>query len=174
MQQETKEQIVKFAEENGIEAAEARYSLFPVRGIVEQAQAEAKPEEAPKPKAKKAPVNIVNLRMYADNGKAIWEYEGKDGSGEAVECKGQIKDKAHAVAIAKRTAQRCNEFQSHLEFDNGREVEPASTGTFQDFSRNWGDICLSQEALNAVEAELRKAKFQQNGMKFTGYTNWRP
>lgn len=159
---------------NGAGSSEIEFGLamFP-RKIAEyweeaQGNEEEKAEETQPTESK-----ITNLRMYADNGKAIWEYEGFAEDGSRTTCKGEIKSRDFAINLARRTAERCNQHRSELRFDHGREIEPTGISTFAQISNNWGDFCLSQEALAAVESELSQARYNTEAGEYGQmYRNW--
>jgi len=96
---------------------------------------------------------VITLRMYAQDGKALYQYVGL-----TIQCRGQITSREFAVKLARRTAERCNQFQAMLVFEHGRQSGDDDT-TFQAMSA-WTDHCLSREALAAVEAELKAARYQ--------------
>jgi hypothetical protein len=107
-------------------------------------------------KTNRTPRDVITLKMYSDNGKAVYEYIGLNEDGKQVQCKGKFKSRKLAVKLAKRTAERCNQFKRHLIFEHGREVDGPVTmeGT------PIGDFCLSEDAYWAVHKELQKAKHQ--------------
>lgn len=173
----TKEETLNHFMSGGAGSSEIEMGLamFPrkIAEYWEEAQGSEEEEAAADEAQPTTESNITNLRMYADNGKAMWEYEGHAEDGSRVTCKGEIKSREFAINLARRTAERCNQHRSELRFDHGRNVEPSGYSTFAQISNDWGDLCLSQEALAAVETELRQARYNTEAGEYGQmFRNW--
>ena len=94
----------------------------------------------------------ITLKMYADNGKAIWEYSGPAEDGSQMNCKGEIKNREFAVKLAQRATKRSHENKCAVDFRHGK-----STGMDEFLREQFTAICLSPAALEAVEAEIATA-----------------
>lgn len=136
-------------EEEQWEFAEALFGS----GIREELDSEAEPEaeeeaeEAEEETTRE--LGVYQVRFYAENGKAIAK---ADFGGE--EHKMQIKDREHAVRIARRAVAKANEDGAGIEFLHGFQADENDP-----FNPTIEQACLSQAAYTEIWAELEAAEF---------------
>ena len=173
MQDTTREAIQEYSKTHTLEETEEQFPFFCVAPIWDEVQTETETsvnQETEMPSSVGSKAKVITLKIYADNERAIWEYDGLNEDGSKVECKGEIKSREFAVKLAQRAAQRCNEFKCHLVFEHGRQLDTEQRSFTLNEMVGWGDLCLSPEALEAVENELRQARYQ--GGKHGLYRNY--
>lgn len=160
MDENIRTKVEEYGNTHTLEETQERFPFYPVKGILEQAQAK-QDEQAQTEEKTATAANIITLKMYGENGKALFSYDGFDRDGNRIQCQGEIASREQAAKIARRTAERCNQFQAHLVFEHGRPVVGnGEIVNFSDTVEKIGDFCLSAEALQMVERELRAARYQ--------------